>query len=243
MGRTIVGCVSEDAECTLVGAIENPAHSSVGSDAALGADRIGVAITDDWSVALRNAEALIDFTTPASSADLAEKAAKAGIVLVIGTTGFSEEQETRILGAAERAVIIKSGNMSLGANLLAALVSRAAKILRDFDVQIVEMHHRTKSDAPSGTALMLGEAAARGRGVALRAERGRDGTGLKREEGSIGFASLRGGSVAGDHDVLFLGPNERLILSHRAESRKTCDTAMGDASSSISGVGAIGSST
>ncbi|PYS69007.1 MAG: 4-hydroxy-tetrahydrodipicolinate reductase [Acidobacteria bacterium] len=211
MGRTIVGCVSEDAECTLVGAIENPAHSSVGSDAALGADRIGVAITDDWSVALRNAEALIDFTTPASSADLAEKAAKAGIVLVIGTTGFSEEQETRILGAAERAVIIKSGNMSLGANLLAALVSRAAKILRDFDVQIVEMHHRTKSDAPSGTALMLGQLVARARAV--------DAPDAITRKDNIGYVSLRGGTVVGEHKVIFAGTHERIVLEHVAEDR------------------------
>jgi 4-hydroxy-tetrahydrodipicolinate reductase len=116
-------------------------------------------------------------------------------------------------------VIVKSGNMSLGVNLLAAMVRKAAKALPGFDIEIVEMHHRMKADAPSGTALALGEAAAAGRGTPLRAERGRDGTGLKREIGSIGFASLRGGTVAGEHDVIFAGQDERLTLSHRAESR------------------------
>ena len=143
-----------------------------------------------------------------------------GIPILIGTTGLDATADERIAAAAKEVAVLRSANTSLGVNLLADLVERAAHVLGpEWDIEIAEAHHRNKTDAPSGTALMLGEAAARGRGVALKAERGRDGTGLKREEGSIGFASLRGGTAAGDHDVLFLGTNERLILSHRAENR------------------------
>jgi 4-hydroxy-tetrahydrodipicolinate reductase len=194
--------------------MEVPGHASIGSDAGLvrGGDSIGVAIAADVATALRNANALLDFTVPAVSVELAERAADAGIVHVIGTTGFSAEQETRIESAAGRCVIVKSGNMSLGANVLAALVGQAARVLRDFDVQIVEMHHRMKKDAPSGTALMLGRAAAEARGLPLA------GTG-DRAETDVGFASLRGGTVVGEHRVIFAGDHEQLILEHVAEDR------------------------
>jgi 4-hydroxy-tetrahydrodipicolinate reductase len=208
MGRCIVRCVFEDSECTLVGAIESPGHMSVGRDAGVGGDPVGVTITD-LAASLCDAEAVIDFTTPAVSVDIAEKAAEAGLVHVIGTTGFTEEQEARVAAASQNAVIIKSGNMSLGANLLAALVSRAAKVLRDFDVQIVEMHHQQKKDAPSGTALMLGRAAADS-----RANHVSDAV-----DSGVGFASLRGGTVVGEHKVIFAGAHERLILEHVAEDR------------------------
>lgn len=207
MGRCIVQCVSDDPECALAGAVERPGHASIGRDAGF-PDTTGVAITGDFSDGLRGAEAIIDFTAPAVSMEIAEKAAEARVVHVIGTTGFSEEQEARLLAAARKAVIIKSGNMSLGANLVAALAGQAAKVLRDFDVQIVEMHHRQKKDAPSGTALMLGRAAAAAR-AADSANR----------PAAIGFASLRGGTVVGEHKVVFAGMHERVVLEHVAEDR------------------------
>jgi 4-hydroxy-tetrahydrodipicolinate reductase len=176
-------------------------------------EAVGVTIMADGSDVLRNADALIDFTSPAVSIDLAQKAAELRLVHVIGTTGFNQGQEDCIRAAAKSAVIVKSGNMSLGANLLAALVEQAARILKGFDVQIVEMHHRMKKDAPSGTALMLGRAAAKAGGApdAGRPEALNDA--------GIGFAFLRGGTVVGDHKVVFAGAHERVILEHLAEDR------------------------
>jgi len=152
---------------------------------------------------------------------LAALSAQARIVHVIGTTGFTKDDEEKIRAAARHAVIIKSGNMSLGVTLLAALVKEAAKTLPDFDVEIVEMHHRMKVDAPSGTALLLGKAAADGRGISLadKSIRARDGHTGRRPDSAIGFASLRGGTVVGDHDVVLAGPSERIVLSHIAEDR------------------------
>lgn len=152
---------------------------------------------------------------------LADLAAQARIVHVIGTTGFANGDEARITAAARHAVIVKSGNMSLGVNLLAALVERAAKALPDYDIEILEMHHKMKVDAPSGTALLLGAAAARGRDVSLQKNsvRGRDGETGPRNDGAIGFASLRGGTVVGEHQVFLAGPGERVVLSHSAEDR------------------------
>jgi 4-hydroxy-tetrahydrodipicolinate reductase len=166
-------------------------------------------------------DVLVDFSVPAALQQSLDRAVSAGIPILIGTTGLDALADQRIAAAAKDVAVLRSANTSLGVALLAQLVERAARVLgpAEWDIEIAETHHRNKADAPSGTALMLGEAAARGRGTALKAERGRDGTGLKREEGAIGFASLRGGTVAGDHDVLFLGPHERLILSHRAENR------------------------
>jgi 4-hydroxy-tetrahydrodipicolinate reductase len=208
--------VLEDRECHLVGAVESFGNASIGSDAGLlsGSGAAGVAITADCSEALGAADALLDFSVPGVSADLADLAAERCVVHVIGTTGFTRAQESRIEAASKKTAIIKSGNMSVGANVLAALVARAAKALHDFDIQIVEMHHRMKKDAPSGTALMLGRAAARGRGSPAAESAGGVG-----DDGNIGFASLRGGTVIGEHKVIFAGAHERLILEHVAEDR------------------------
>ncbi len=171
---------------------------------------------------LQHADGLIEFTIPAATLAFAELTAAAGIVHVIGTTGHSAEEEAVIEKAANRATIVKSGNMSLGVNLLAALTKRVAQTLdADYDIEIVEMHHNKKIDAPSGTALMLGRAAAAGRGIDLaeHSERGRDGITGARHAGDIGFASLRGGTVVGEHTVIFAGPAERVELTHRAEDR------------------------
>jgi len=188
--------------------------------------RMGQAITsaaaDDpgFVIDQDHADVLIDFSAPAALEASLDRAISAGVPILVGTTGLDASADELIAGAARQVAVLRAANTSLGVALLAELVERAARVLGiDWDIEIAETHHRNKADAPSGTALLLGEAAARGRGTALNAERGRDGTGLKREAGSIGFASLRGGSVPGDHDVLFLGPEERVILSHRAESR------------------------
>jgi 4-hydroxy-tetrahydrodipicolinate reductase len=206
-------------------AFDRPESPAIGKDAGsyAGIEPLGVLITDDVEAALAGADAIIDFTAPAASVDLARRAAQGGLVHVIGTTGCSAEDEAAIRAAAENgARIVKSGNFSPGVNLLAGLVKRAAAVLgEDFDVEIVEMHHNRKVDAPSGTALMLGEAAAAGRGVDLAAHsvRGRDGLTGPRRRGDIGFAALRGGTVIGDHTVVLAGESERVELTHRAESR------------------------
>ena len=183
---------------------------------------IASAVADDRGFAIDqdHGDVLVDFSAPGALQSSLDRAVSAGIPILIGTTGLDSRDDERIAAAAKEIAVLRAANTSLGVALLSELVERAAKVLGpDWDIEIAETHHRNKADAPSGTALMLGEAAARGRGAELRAERGRDGTGLKRGRGAIGFASLRGGTVAGDHDVIFLGPDERLILAHRAESR------------------------
>jgi len=178
------------------------------------ADDPGFAIDPD------HGDVLLDFSSPAAVQASLDRAVSAGVPILIGTTGLDELADQRIADAARRVAVLRAANTSLGVALLAELVERAAGVLGpEWDIEILETHHRMKADAPSGTALLLGEVAARGRRTDLKAEKGRHGTGLKRERGTIGFASLRGGSVAGDHDVMFLGSDERLILSHRAESR------------------------
>lgn len=165
-------------------------------------------------------DVLVDFSAPSGLQKSLETAISAGIPLLVGTTGLDAGADEQIANASKRIAVLRASNTSLGVALLSDLAERAAAVLGpQWDIEITETHHRNKADAPSGTALTLGESVARGRGTALKSERARDGTGLKREAGAIGFASLRGGTVAGDHDVLFLGPDERLILSHRAESR------------------------
>jgi 4-hydroxy-tetrahydrodipicolinate reductase len=165
-------------------------------------------------------DVLVDFSSPAGLPASLHKAVAAGIPILVGTTGLDASADQLLAAAAERVAVLQAANTSLGVALLADLVERAARVLGpDWDIEIAEAHHRKKADAPSGTALMLGQAAARGRGAVLTTERGRNGTGLERASGAIGFAALRGGTVAGDHDVLFLGPDERVILSHRAENR------------------------
>ena len=183
---------------------------------------IAAAAADDQGFAIdqEHGDVLVDFSAPAALQASLDRAVSAGIPILIGTTGLDELADQRIAEASKQVAVLRAANTSVGVALLSELVERAARVLGpEWDIEIAETHHRNKADAPSGTALMLGKAAAHGRGAALQAERGRDGAGLKRAEGAIGFASLRGGTVAGDHDVLFLGPDERLMLSHRAENR------------------------
>ena len=223
MGRTLIRAVAEANDMRLAFALERAGHAELGRDAGVlaGLPEAGVKLTEDPLAALAGSDAVLDFTAPAGTVTLAELAAQARIVHVIGTTGIGDAELARIKAAARHAVIVKSGNMSLGVNLLAALVREAAKALPNYDIEIVEMHHRMKVDAPSGTALLLGEAAAKGRGVSLRDHevRARDGHTGARADGASGFASLRGGTVVGDHTVTLAGPHERIELSHRAEDR------------------------
>jgi len=178
------------------------------------ADDPGFAIDQD------HGDVLVDFSAPTALAESLGRAVSAKIPILVGTTGLDDQADARIAEAAKQVAVLRAANTSLGVALLAELVERAAAVLGpEWDIEIAETHHRMKADAPSGTALLLGQAAARGRTTELRAERGRDGVGLTREPGAIGFASLRGGTVAGEHDVIFLGPDERLVLGHRAENR------------------------
>jgi 4-hydroxy-tetrahydrodipicolinate reductase len=176
--------------------------------------------TDGFEMDQDEGDVLVDFSSPGALSESLAEAVSKGIPLLIGTTGLDKSADEKIAEASRKVAILRAANTSLGVAVLTDLVERAALALGpDWDIEILEMHHRLKADAPSGTALALGEAAALGRGKPMSAERGRDGTGLKRNEGAIGFASLRGGTVAGEHDVIFAGPDERLILSHRAENR------------------------
>ncbi|CAB4327879.1 4-hydroxy-tetrahydrodipicolinate reductase [Brucella sp. 191011898] len=225
MGQTLIRTIQSIEGAKLVGAIERSGSPFLGKDAGevTGIGTLGVAITDDPLPVFAKAQGVLDFTSPAASVEFAGLAAQARIVHVIGTTGCSAEDDEKIRAAARHATIVKSGNMSLGVNLLSVLVQKAAEALgpEDFDIEILEMHHRHKVDAPSGTALLLGEAAARGRDIALadNSVRVRDGYTGPRETGAIGFATLRGGSVIGDHSVILAGTGERVVLSHHAEDR------------------------
>jgi 4-hydroxy-tetrahydrodipicolinate reductase len=224
MGRVLTRIVHEADGCTLSGGLEPKGSPHVGADmgALAGLGQLGVPITDDPLALFTRIDGIVDFTVPAASVALCELAAQARIVHVIGTTGIDAAGEAKIGAAARHARIVKSGNMSLGVNLLAALVKKVAAALgEDFDIEVLEMHHRHKIDAPSGTALLLGKAAAEGRGIDLKARsiRARDGHTGARPSGDIGFATLRGGSVVGEHTVMFAGPAERIELTHKAESR------------------------
>jgi len=224
MGRTLVKAIADAKGLTLAGALEDVDSPLIGRDAGAlaGLGENGVKLTADAAALLKNADAIVDFTVPAASVAFAALAAQSGKVHVIGTTGLSAADEAAIKDAAKRAVIVKSGNMSLGVNLLAALTQRVAKTLdNSFDIEILEMHHNQKVDAPSGTALLLGRAAAAGRGIELdkHAVKAREGHTGARKAGDIGFATLRGGSVVGEHTVMFAGPAERLELTHKAEDR------------------------
>jgi 4-hydroxy-tetrahydrodipicolinate reductase len=224
MGRALVRAVSETEGIVVTGALEAPGSSLLGKDAGTlaGLPANGIELSADLWTLSKNADGILDFTVPGATIANVAIAAQRGIVHVIGTTGLSASDDAVIRSVCSRAVVVKSGNMSLGVNLLAALVKRAARSLDpSFDIEIVEMHHRAKIDAPSGTAFMLGEAAAAGRGISLaeHSARGRDGETGARRTGDIGFASLRGGSVPGDHSVVFAGPSERIELTHRAEDR------------------------
>jgi 4-hydroxy-tetrahydrodipicolinate reductase len=183
---------------------------------------IAAAVAEDPGFAIDqdHGDVLVDFSAPDGLQSSLDRALTGGIPILVGTTGLDQRAGERIAEAAEQVAVLRAANTSLGIALLTQLVERAARVLGpDWDVEVLEMHHRGKADAPSGTALLLGAAAARGRGTELEAEMGRSGTGLKRQEGAIGFASLRGGTVAGEHEVIFAGPNERIVLSHIAENR------------------------
>ncbi len=225
MGRALVRAVLAESRMRLVGALDRPEAAAQGQDAGLlaGAGASGVLVGADPLPAFANADVVLDFTSPQATLGYAELSAQARVVHVIGTTGLTPEHEERLKAAARHCRIVRSGNMSLGVNLLAGLLRRAAAVLGpDYDIEIIEMHHRHKVDAPSGTALLLGRAAAAGRGVDLaeHSVRVREGHTGPRPEAAIGFASLRGGSVVGDHTVVLAGDGERIELTHRAESRE-----------------------
>src|ERR1700693_6070990 len=224
MGRALTRVISKTSAAVVTGALEAPGWELLGKDAGTlaGLPANGVLLSADlWSLSA-NADGILDFTMPGATIANVAIAAQRGLIHIIGTTGLSGSDDAVIRSVTSRAIVVKSGNMSLGINLLAALVKRVAQSLdEDFDIEILEMHHRAKIDAPSGTALLLGEAAAAGRKIALdaRSARGRDGATGARNAGDIGFASLRGGTVTGDHSVIFAGPMERIELTHRAEDR------------------------
>lgn len=224
MGRELVRAVHAAPGCVVAGGVERPGAPTLGLDvgAVAGIGDVGARIIDDALEVCASVDAILDFTSPASTVEFAGLAANARIVHVIGTTGLSAADEAAIAAAARHATIVKAGNMSLGVNLLVALTRKVAEALdADFDIEIVEMHHRHKVDAPSGTALMLGAAAADGRKVGLGqvSVRARDGHTGERPRGAIGFQSLRGGSVVGDHTVIFAGEGERIELTHLASDR------------------------
>jgi 4-hydroxy-tetrahydrodipicolinate reductase len=224
MGRALMRVIAETPGAVVTGALEAPGSELLGKDAGTlaGLPENGVKLSADlWSLS-KDADGILDFTVPGATIANVAIAAERGLVHVIGTTGLSASDDAVIKSVTSRAIVVKSGNMSLGVNLLAALVKRVAQSLDNgFDIEILEMHHKAKIDAPSGTAFLLGEAAAEGRKITLNqhSARGRDGHTSARKAGDIGFASLRGGTVTGDHSVIFAGPYERIELSHRAEDR------------------------
>ena len=222
MGRTLVQAIAAIPGVVLAGAVETAGAAAIGRDsgelAGLGPN--GIAVQAQLEPLLPAADGLIDFTVPPATVGFAELTARHGLVHVIGTTGLSVADEAVIADAGKSAVVVKSGNMSLGVNLLAALVKRVARTLgEDFDIEVLEMHHHHKIDAPSGTALMLGRAAAAGRGIDLAQQQSVMNRNGARRSGDIGFAALRGGTVVGDHSVIFAGTAERIELTHKAEDR------------------------
>ena len=224
MGQMLINQVTASDHCNLVGVLERTGHPWVGRDIgeAMGGAAIGITVTDDALEAFAKAQAVIDFTGPEATVAFAGLAAQARAVHVIGTTGLSDDDLKAINAAARHAVIVRAGNMSLGVNLLVKLTEKVAAALdADFDIEIIEAHHNQKVDAPSGTALMLGQAAAAGRGVDLVDVRdgGRDGITGARKRGDIGFTAIRGGDIVGDHDVLFAAMGEQITLRHRATDR------------------------
>lgn len=225
MGRELARIVHATEGCTLAAGLEAPGSPFVGQDNGelIGAGKLGLVISDKPDEVIEGCDAIIDFTVPSATLALVQRTSRAGRAHIIGTTGIDAAGDDAIREAAKRTTIVKTGNFSLGVNLLAALVKRAARALgEDFDIEVLEMHHRAKVDAPSGTALMLGKAAAEGRQVSLqdKSVRSRDGHTGARKAGDIGFATLRGGTVVGDHTVIFAGNGERLELRHVAESRE-----------------------
>jgi 4-hydroxy-tetrahydrodipicolinate reductase len=224
MGQMLARAVLETPGTHLSGATVLAGHPWAGRDLgeAMGGPALGVVVEDDPLEVFARSQAVLDFTTPAATVEFSVLAAQARLVHVIGTTGLEREDLERIAAAGRHAVIVRAGNMSVGVNLLTVMTRRIAAVLGpEYDIEVVEMHHRAKVDAPSGTALMLGEAAAAGRRVNLAdvTEAGRHGITGARAEGAIGFASLRGGDVVGEHEVIFAGPGERVVISHIATDR------------------------
>jgi 4-hydroxy-tetrahydrodipicolinate reductase len=224
MGRALTLAVNNNSNAVIGGAVEQSSSEAVGVDIGTlnNLNPIGIPVTDDPVELFTKIDGILDFTSPAATLKFAELSAQARIVHVIGTTGFTAEDEEKLEAASRHATIIKAGNMSLGVNLLVALTRKVASLLDEsFDIEILEMHHRHKVDAPSGTSLMLGKAAAEGRAVNIdeRSVRTRDGQTGPRKDGDIGFANLRGGSVTGDHTVIFAGDGERIELTHKADDR------------------------
>ncbi len=224
MGRMLIAAVNANENAVLSGVTERPGHDWIGRDigTCLGLAEAGIMVADDPLEVFAEAEGVLDFTAPEATVAHAALAAQARLVHVIGTTGMSEEQLARLEPASRHAVIVRAGNYSFGVNLMTQLARMMAAALdADYDIEIVEMHHHHKVDAPSGTALMLGEAAAKGRGVELGevSDRGRDGITGARRRGDIGFAALRGGDVIGEHEIVFAGGGERISLKHVATDR------------------------
>lgn len=224
MGQMLIETVASNPATHLVGVTERAGHAWVGQDLglAMGRSEMSVPVVDDLLDILPQAKAIIDFTTPEATVAHAALAAQARIAHVIGTTGMDDTDLAKIAAAARHATIVRAGNMSLGVNLLVQITRQVAQALdEDFDIEIVEAHHNRKLDAPSGTALMLGEAAAEGRGVQLASVRdaGRDGITGARDKGAIGFSAIRGGDIVGEHDVIFAAAGERLVLRHIATDR------------------------
>jgi 4-hydroxy-tetrahydrodipicolinate reductase len=224
MGRMLVATVLATPGASLSGGIERRGHASIGEDLAVqaGLAPCGLTVGDDAEALFAAADVVIDFTAPSAVAEHARLAVQSDTALVVGTTGLGEAERAALAEAGRHVAIVQAANMSVGVNLLLDLTRQVASVLgSDFDIEILEMHHRHKVDAPSGTALALGEAAARGRGVRLDevAQRVRDGITGARRAGDIGFATLRGGDVVGEHTVIFAADSERLELTHRATSR------------------------
>lgn len=225
MGRNIASLILQDPLLELVSCLVRSGSNLVGSDCGefLGFDSNSYLITDDIEKFVSSAEAIIDFSSPNLSIEISKICAKLGKVMVCGTTGFSEQEKKELKNSANSCPIIWSSNMSIGVNLLMTLVEKVAATLHDdFDIEILEMHHKNKVDAPSGTALSLGLAAAKGRGVEISevANTVRSGKDCERKKGEIGFATLRGGDVIGDHTVIFAGEGERIELGHKASNRE-----------------------
>ncbi|MBT6924869.1 MAG: 4-hydroxy-tetrahydrodipicolinate reductase [Marinovum sp.] len=224
MGQMLIDTINQSDRAVLCGALERPGHPWVGRDigTAMGGATTGVVVSDDPDKTFAKAQAVIDFTSPAASVAFATLAAQRGLVHVIGTTGLSNDDIDKINTAAQKTSIVRAGNMSLGVNLLVQLTKKVAAALDDdYDIEIVEAHHNQKVDAPSGTALMLGQAAADGRRVNLAdaSDSGRDGITGARRKGDIGFSAIRGGDIVGEHDVLFATAGERITLRHVASDR------------------------
>lgn len=224
MGRMLIRQVHETEGCELVGAVNRPDASERGQDVGLlaGIGAIGIGLGDDAAALCKAAEVVIDFTVPAATVAHAKLAAEHGCNLVIGTTGLTAEHQALLDQAARKIALVQAPNMSAGVVLLAALAEQVARTLGpEYDIEVLEMHHRHKIDAPSGTALALGAAAAKGRGIDLATQsvRARDGHTGARPRGAIGFATLRGGDVVGDHSVIYATEGERIELTHKAQSR------------------------